>query len=83
MARQVTIVGMYCFILMLASSCREVWGVLFLQKFVNLLKIVKGIVDEEAEIRDYSHLTLYLVAKFKAYLALLGIDVVENLLTAL
>lgn len=56
---------------------------LLLQEFVNLLKIVERIIDEEAEIRNDSHLTLYSIAEFKADLTLLFVDVLKDFLTAL
>ena len=42
-----------------------------LQQLVNFLKIVERVVEEEAEVGDYSDLTLYPVAKFKSDLAFL------------
>ena len=46
-----------------------------LQEFINTLKVIQGVIDEEAEFWDYAELVVYSVAQFEAHLFDVLVDV--------
>lgn len=51
---------------------------LFLQEFVDVLEIVHGIVDEEAQFGYDAQLEAYALAEFVAYACVLLVDGIED-----
>ncbi len=59
------------------------YTLLLFQEFINALKIVKAIVQEETKFRDDTQLISHFLAQVIANGLLAGIDILQNLLTSL